>query len=391
MGAHACISSPSVREERSVETPFLYHCKVEQSSLVFETPKMAKSKNHAPKKISTWFEIFAVLLGSVFGCVFTVAFAWQLQVSDFTRRRMSLSSSHGMHHEVVTTKADRLAKEVRILCWVLTQPKSHYKKAVHVKNTWGKRCDKLIFMSTENDTSLGAVALNTSEGRVNLWGKTKASLKYVYDHHLEEYDWFLKADDDTYTIIENLRYMLSNYDPEFPVYFGSRLRLFYKEGILGGGSGYVMSREATRKFVEKALPDKSICKQSEQGLEDVELAGCLLKIGVLIGDSRDSLERGRFFPLGPDIHIMGHIPYWYKEHAFYKPYAGFNDCSESAIAFHYVVPELMYWYDFLLYYVRAFGIKHEQPFPAELPPDIKSLPREDFEKLVIPKNVTQAS
>ncbi|XP_069977626.1 glycoprotein-N-acetylgalactosamine 3-beta-galactosyltransferase 1 [Penaeus vannamei] len=351
---------------------------------------MAKVKKLSQKKVSTVFELFAVLIGSVFGFVFTVVFAEQLQMANFKRNQMSPSSSGAIFHEVVTTEADKLTKEVRILCWILTQPKSHYRKAVHVKNTWGKRCDKLIFMSTENDTSLGAVALNTPEGRENLWGKTKAAFRYVYEHHLEEYDWFLKADDDTYTIIENLRYMLSNYDPKFPIYFGSRLRLFYKEGILGGGSGYVLSREATRKFVEEALPNKSICKQSNQGLEDVEIAGCLLKSGVLIGDSRDSLARGRFFPLGPHVHIRGGIPQWYKKNAFYKPYAGFNDCSESAIAFHYVAPELMYWYDFLLYFVRAFGVQRQQPFPAELPPGVRGLPREVFEKLVLPKNVTEA-
>ena len=42
-----------------------------------------------------------------------------------------------------------------------------------MKNTWGKHCDKLVFMSSESDPKLGAVDLNVSEGRQNLWGKTK--------------------------------------------------------------------------------------------------------------------------------------------------------------------------------------------------------------------------
>jgi glycoprotein-N-acetylgalactosamine 3-beta-galactosyltransferase len=46
-------------------------------------------------------------------------------------------------------EAEKLAKEVRVLCWVMTNPKNHQKKAIHVKSTWGQRCNKLIFMSSE--------------------------------------------------------------------------------------------------------------------------------------------------------------------------------------------------------------------------------------------------
>ena len=35
-------------------------------------------------------------------------------------------------------------------------------------------------------------------------------------------DWFIKCDDDTYLIVENLRYFLSNENPTDPVCFGHR-------------------------------------------------------------------------------------------------------------------------------------------------------------------------
>ena len=47
---------------------------------------------------------------------------------------------------------------------------------------------------------------------------------YVWENHRDEADWFLKADDDTFVILENLKDLLRNYNSEKPIQFGHRFK-----------------------------------------------------------------------------------------------------------------------------------------------------------------------
>lgn len=96
-----------------------------------------------------------------------------------------------------TDIVEYLYNTTRVLCWIMTNPTNHLTKAIHIRNTWGRRCNKLLFISSQEDEQLHTIALPVREGRDFLWDKTKLALKYIYDHHLDDADWFLKADDDT--------------------------------------------------------------------------------------------------------------------------------------------------------------------------------------------------
>lgn len=121
--------------------------------------------------------------------------------------------------------AQHLFQTVPILVWVMTAPDNHEKKARHVKATWGRRFNRLVFISSKDDPSLPAVALPVAEGRNHLWAKTVGGFNYSYHHHLDEAEWFMKADDDSYVIVENLRYFLSSQNSSEPIYFGCKFKV----------------------------------------------------------------------------------------------------------------------------------------------------------------------
>lgn len=264
-------------------------------------------------------------------------------------------------HENDDSIAKDLYRQVRILCWVMTSPATHRSKARHVKATWGKRCNILLFMSSEFDESLPSVALPVGEGRNNLWAKTKEAFKFVWTHYKDQADWFYKADDDTYTVVENMRYMLAAHSPDSPVYFGCRFKPYARQGYMSGGAGYVLSRQALQEFVEEGLA-KHVCRQDNDGAEDVEMGLCLEKVGVKAMDSRDIYGRGRFFPFVPEDHLVADRSdpgFWYWKFIYYNTTDGLDCCADSAISFHYVNPKRMYAMEYLIYHLIPYGIEHK--------------------------------
>ncbi|VDK64778.1 unnamed protein product [Cylicostephanus goldi] len=146
--------------------------------------------------------------------------------------------------------------------------------------------------------------------------------------------------------------MLLPHSPDQPIHFGCKFKMMVKQGYHSGGAGYVLSREALRRFVNEGLSDAEKCSPKEGGEEDVEIGSCLEKIGVYAGDSRDSSQHHRcllsvitslptlksvvrFMPMAPEEHLMvGNVEktMWVFAYTYYPFEQGPNCCSGRHLA-----------------------------------------------------------
>uniref|UniRef100_A0A8C7FM46 Glycoprotein-N-acetylgalactosamine 3-beta-galactosyltransferase 1 n=1 Tax=Oncorhynchus kisutch TaxID=8019 RepID=A0A8C7FM46_ONCKI len=279
----------------------------------------------------------------------------------------SLGNSSGVHNDKRVPRhrhsdedrsvAASLSQNVRLLCWIMTGPKNLESRTKHIRATWGKRCNKVLYMSSV-ETEFPTVGLNVTEGRDQLYWKTIRAFQYIYQHHHNDYDWVLKADDDTFVVIENLRHTLSKQDPEKPVYFGRRFHPFVQQGYMSGGAGYVLSKEAVRRFIKGF--DTGKCSHFST-IEDMALGKCMETMGVEPGDSRDVKGRQTFHPYPPDMYLVKEPPRkrpWYLLYDHFKPREGPECCSDHIVSFHYIYPVEMYTLVYFTYHLRPYGYKY---------------------------------
>lgn len=246
--------------------------------------------------------------------------------------------------------------------------------------TWSSHCSRAVFLTTLEDAALPEVVLTPEvDAYDQLWEKVTLGFEWAYGR-LGDFEWVVKADDDSFVLVENLRAAVLELNPETPVATGVHLRTWETgETYLNGGASYVLSRGAVRTLVEKGLREGRCKADLELGTsEDVNMAACLALLGVDLLDSRDSEGRQRFHIYPPQELVdprqevdLRHL--WLKKISIHPYKFGYGELSDEVISFHYVDAETMYLIYYLVYLVNPSVQGPGSPLKA-LPPEPKSRP-----------------
>lgn len=140
-------------------------------------------------------------------------------------------------NDFAASKLFRFSKPVRICCLILTSPDYFHNRTRAVHETWASRCDRHFFIAApatkpmtdeqkqiELKIPIAPIYFNES-GRKNLTQRTFLAFHFAYENYFQDFEWFVKADDDTYIIVENLRDFLSKQDPSLPITFGYNFKV----------------------------------------------------------------------------------------------------------------------------------------------------------------------
>ncbi|KAE8900216.1 hypothetical protein PF005_g8749 [Phytophthora fragariae] len=279
-------------------------------------------------------------------------------------------------------------KYPRVLCMVNTVSTRHNTKAQAIAETWGQRCTKLVFFSNTSDTIVVAagskaeyrfdvISVDVPAGKDHTWQIQKARLEYVYTHFRNDFDWFYKADDDAYVIMENLHNYLKR--PEIldktlqePMQLGHRFSLpdeflpFYiKNDTLAslwlstwdhliyssGGPGYAINALYLDQLVKSMI--KPTCLPDSNVPIDLAIAFCMTWNGVSPWNTRDHDGHDRWHAVSPGDDFITPV-YWFQ---MYRQHVGgvhamLERPAPDSVAFHYISPELMHHIDRSLYRCR---------------------------------------
>ena len=125
----------------------------------------------------------------------------------------------------------------RILCLILTSPKYFLTRTKAVNDTWAPRCDRYFFITEPIRNKAESVKFNIAKqlplapienitaGYSHLTQKSYLAFLFAYENYFNDYDWFVKADDDTYLFVDHLKMFLHDKNASEPVTYGYNFKV----------------------------------------------------------------------------------------------------------------------------------------------------------------------
>lgn len=222
--------------------------------------------------------ILICLLGMIFGMSGTLMFS--------TVKRLPHAPFCDV--QLVQVKEPRL-----LLVGVMTAAKYVDTRAYNVWRTWAQHIPgKVLFFVAEDTVSMHKdMPLIRLKGVDDVYPPQKKSfamMKWMADNHLDDFDWFMRADDDLYVRGDRLEQLLRSLDSDKAHLLGQaglgntaeygQLALGQQDNYCMGGPGVVMSRETLRAVAPHL---RSCLMEMLTTHEDVELGRCIRKhVGV---------------------------------------------------------------------------------------------------------------
>ena len=259
----------------------------------------------------------------------------------------------------------------RLFCFVLTNQGNLETRGRAVYETWGHRCGRFIFVTRLNSSRSYTIFDNENnkleEGQLpiqyiptlpeenyqNLPEKVRQILLFCSEHY-PNYDWYLKADDDTFIIVENLlRFLISTMKHRSKsLLYGYRFREDY---YVSGGGGYVLTKRGIDLF-SSHMNNNFNYSRCQSIMEDMMVGFCLQTILQsqsnhhlnVAGETIDQQGRERFHPLAFRIHFNGPGDKTKREWVHFRPFhhnlfvcSSFSFSKRRILHFHRVMMELV--------------------------------------------------
>lgn len=290
--------------------------------------------------------------------------------------------SYGPNGSNIETEAQFLSKRIKVLCLILSKGRN---KASGVKETWGKHCHRILFYGSYIDDKIPVHRYSSLEPSHVSFCKI---LKQVFNSDKEDasnetssdFDWLLISQDSSYVIVENVRRLVAPLDSKQVFHLGRPVKRYAIPAFNALDSVIVLSKGSVDFIVKHFFVNESSCRQSHFFFESfnrtVQVSRSFeVSLSIMldpklfidqdsnssevlsVSDTRDNLNRSRFLPFTPEMHL---IPDEISEYSAFHRHnilssgKGFKCCSDTAITFGELSPSKMYLLEYFLYHLTVF-------------------------------------